>query len=157
MPYGRPGGLIIAVVAILAVGCGSASESDLMVLSERVATLDQRVAELEEATARVSELQTLLDGAETSVAQTQRQLDELRQLLGDSEAALSSFAIDWIFVDNVELALLRVARHVSLLSLELNGQSGLSSGSAQAERCLEWYVKNVGSLADCGFANAGAQ
>lgn len=57
-------------------------------------------------------------------------------------------------VDHPEAAIARIANSVALLSLVSNHGGTQSTGSAQGQACVAWYLKGEGSASDCGWLRA---
>lgn len=62
----------------------------------------------------------------------------------------TSFGVTWLFVDNAELAIRRMAPQLALLALGNAGQN-VSSTSPATQACVDYYLLDEGSLTDCGF------
>jgi hypothetical protein len=53
--------------------------------------------------------------------------------------------------DSVEASLVRMANSLAIVSLVQQKGGSQSSGSAQGQACINWFLKGEGSLTDCGF------
>lgn len=126
-------GLGVALCALLLVGC-----SDTADLEGRLAALESETAEQE---SQLDSLRADLRSATSRLGAMDRQVATLKQPVEEA----------YMVVDHPELALLRIANYVALLS-HLNNYGGYqTTGSAGVRACSEWYLTGTGSLTDCGW------
>jgi hypothetical protein len=109
---------------------------------------------LAETITNVSDLEDRVGEVESDVvdASTRASAAESKAAAAESKAAAAVKANQSLgATDNVEIALVRMANSLAIVSLVQQKGGNQSSGSAQGQACINWFLKGEGSVTDCGF------
>ena len=141
-------------VALTIVTMGAFVAMLWLALMDAEDRLDLLASELDDSRVRLEQSSNQIDSVAGIADKALSDSAEARKLATDSSSTpgtITSFSIDWVLVDNADLALSRIANSVALLALISNYGGYQTTTSAAGEACINWYLTGEGSVTDCGF------